>query len=123
MATKSSGPARTHSSEATPDVALRLLNDPIPDTLDEIHKEIEYWEARQKTEGSNAVILEGVQNRIARLRSETGKFDNSPPPPTIHMPVNPEEGSGPHGTAAPGRFVDDPYSRTLDEVREEMHYW
>jgi hypothetical protein len=122
MATKSSGPARTNPSEANPDVALRSLNDPIPNTLDEIHQEIEYWEARQKTEGSNAVNLEGVQNRIARLRSETGKFDNSPPP-TIHMPVNLEDGSGPHGTAAPARFVDDRYPHTLDEVREEMHYW
>jgi KAP family P-loop domain len=67
MATKSSGRARTNSSEANPDVDLRSLTDPLPQTLDEVREEMNYWTARRDREGPRSDNFDGILKRITHL--------------------------------------------------------
>ena len=63
MPSKPSGRARTNS----PDTDVRSLNDPLPQTLDEVGEEMNYWTARRDREGPRSDNFDGILKRITRL--------------------------------------------------------
>ena len=79
MPSKPSGRARSNSPDAKPDPDLRSLNDPLPDTLDEVQAEINYWTARRDREGPRSDNFDGILKRITHLRGiHTGLLPNQP---------------------------------------------